>query len=40
MGALENMVHLMTPDNASLNLKASNWETANKAVTCEFLAAW
>lgn len=33
MGALASMVHLMTPDNASLNLKASHWETASKAVT-------
>ena len=40
MGALESIVNLMTPDNASLKLKASYWETASKAVTCGFLASW
>lgn len=36
MGALESVVHLMNPDNASLNLKTRYWETASKAVTCGF----
>lgn len=40
MGALESMVHLMTPDNASLNLKANHWEKASKAVTRGLLASW
>jgi hypothetical protein len=40
VGALESAVNLMTPDNASLKLKASHWETASKAVTGEFLASW
>lgn len=40
VGALESVVNLMTPDNAALKLKASHGETANKAVTCGFLASW
>lgn len=40
VGALESTVNLMTPDNASLKLKASHWGTANKVVTSGFLASW
>lgn len=40
VGALESIVNLMTPDNGSLKLKVSHWETASKAVSSGFLASW
>lgn len=40
VGSLVSVVNLMTPDNASLTLRAGHWETAIKAIACDFLAPW